>query len=247
MFDLLFARTFLIVGGMLLITAITSTINKRFETSLETWGTIIGTFVLLFAVMIFGNNYPLNLILVALFSGMMGWTIGPTVEYYGLRYKQKKYFKNKGIEIKKGHRYTQEQIEEASTAIHANEFHQSWHRIISLALFSTAVAVITTASLVFLTIFDFGFLGMFLFIALIILIIMGIANAIFFKSPLGMLIQSYFGVIIFTLYLIYDFNQLEKLAGDETWGTAVDMAVNIYLDIINLFLDILYILAESSD
>ena len=35
------------------------------------------------------------------------------------------------------------------------------------------------------------------------------------------------------------------MAGDESWGTAIDIAVNIYLDIINLFLDLLEILAES--
>ena len=34
--------------------------------------------------------------------------------------------------------------------------------------------------------------------------------------------------------------------GDDSWGTAIDIAVNLYLDIINLFLDILYIMAESS-
>ena len=34
-------------------------------------------------------------------------------------------------------------------------------------------------------------------------------------------------------------------AGDDSWSTAVQIAVSLYLDIINLFLDILYILAES--
>ena len=34
-------------------------------------------------------------------------------------------------------------------------------------------------------------------------------------------------------------------AGDESWSTAIKIAVNLYLDIINLFLDLLQILAES--
>ena len=52
----------------------------------------------------------------------------------------------------------------------------------------------------------------------------------------------------FTLYLIYDFNRLEKAMarGDESWGTAVDLAVNIYLDIVNLFLYILEALSENN-
>jgi FtsH-binding integral membrane protein len=34
--------------------------------------------------------------------------------------------------------------------------------------------------------------------------------------------------------------------GDESWGTAVDLAVNIYLDIVNLFLLILEAMAENN-
>ena len=55
-------------------------------------------------------------------------------------------------------------------------------------------------------------------------------------------------VLIGCFYLIFDFNMLEKRIanGDESWGTAVQIAVNIYLDIINLFLYILRALAESN-
>ena len=61
-------------------------------------------------------------------------------------------------------------------------------------------------------------------------------------------LKTYAGIVIFTLYLIFDFNMLEKRIanGDESWGTAVQIAVNIYLDIINLFLYILRALAESN-
>ena len=72
-------------------------------------------------------------------------------------------------------------------------------------------------------------------------------NAFFFKSRRRRLIQAYFGVVLFTLYLIYDFNRLEKAIarGDDSWSTAIDIAVNIYLDLINLFIDLLEILASS--
>ena len=77
---------------------------------------------------------------------------------------------------------------------------------------------------------------------------MSFLNNIIFKSRLYSIIRAYLGVILFTGYLLYDFNQLEKKMnmGDDSWGTAIDIAVNLYLDIINLFLDILYIMAESS-
>jgi FtsH-binding integral membrane protein len=35
--------------------------------------------------------------------------------------------------------------------------------------------------------------------------------------------------------------------GDDSWSSAVIIAVNLYLDIINLFLDLLMILAEGGN
>jgi FtsH-binding integral membrane protein len=50
-------------------------------------------------------------------------------------------------------------------------------------------------------------------------------------------------------YLLYDFNLLEQRMnlGDDSWSSAVIIAVNLYLDIINLFLDLLMILAEGGN
>ena len=103
----------------------------------------------------------------------------------------------------------------------------------------TTIAVIATASIVFTSSFDFSVLGGFLFIALIVLIIMGLLNVFIFKSKKYSLLRAYFGVLLFTGYLLYDFDMLEKQmnAGDESWSTAIRIAVNLYLDIINLFLD----------
>ena len=49
-----------------------------------------------------------------------------------------------------------------------------------------------------------------------------------------------FGSILFSLFLLYDFNliRMQEL-GSNDWGTAMRMAFILYLDIINLLLDIL--------
>ena len=245
MLDLLFARTFLIVGMMLFLTALTAKINRFFETALEMWTSIIISFLLLFLILVYSDSYPLNLLLVAAFSLVIGWQIGPAIEHYGMRYKLRKYLKENDVALKKGERATEEQIKEFNKSFDKNAYHKEWQNIIVQAVLGTAFAVISTASIVFLTEIDFGFLGNFLFICLIILIVMGLINAIFFRSPLFSLIKSYFGAVLFTLYLLYDFDRLQKFKGDESWGTAIDISVNIYLDIINLFLDLLQILAES--
>jgi len=245
MFDILFARTFFIVGGMLIITAITSRINKAFETAKEMWITIIGTFAFLFAIIFFADIYPLNLLLVAIFSALIGWEIGPTIEHFGKRFKLRKYLKSREIVIKKGQAITDEQKKEFEQSFDDIQYHQEWHNVVFQALFATALAVFSTAGIVLLTSFNFSFLGGFLLISLIGLILMGLLNIFFFRSKIFSLVRAYIGAVIFTLYLLYDFDRLEKMAGDETWGAAIDIAVKIYIDIINLFLNLLEILAES--
>lgn len=244
--DMLYAKTFMIVGSMLCLTAITAKINRYFETGLEMIVTIISSFVILFAILFFSDSFPLNLFLVGAFSLVVGWSIGPSIEYYGMRYKLRSHLKSKGTPLKKGERASSEQIMEFESSFDKDMYHKQWQNIIFQAILGTAIAVFLSAFIVFTTDIDFSFLGMFLFISLIILIIMGLLNLFIFKSGLFSLVQAYIGAVIFTLYLLYDFNRLEALEGDDSWSTAISISVSIYLDIINLFLDLLEILSESN-
>ena len=284
MYDILFAKTFFIVGFMLIITTFFSRINKAYETTSEALITILGSFASLFAIMFFSENYPTNLILVAIFSGFIGWSMGPTISAIGESFKMKKYLKMAGVKSKtvvtnkksftdkifgaedeKKTMYYEKsnptelfEIEsekyksivdeiKSSNNFKKDNYHQEWQNIVFQAMSATTIAVIATASIVFTSSVDFSVMGGFLFTALLILIIMGLLNHFIFKSRKFSLVRAYFGVLIFTGYLLYDFDMLKKQmnAGDDSWSTAIQIAVNLYLDIINLFLDILYILAES--
>jgi len=61
-------------------------------------------------------------------------------------------------------------------------------------------------------------------------------------------IAAIFGSIVFSLFLIYDFNYI-KIQADfyaiNDWNTAVEMAFILYLDIINLLLEILDAMGNS--
>ena len=284
MYDILFAKTFFIVGFMLIITTFFSRINKAYETKSEAFITILGSFASLFAIMIFSENYPINLILVAIFSGFIGWSMGPTISAIGESFKMKKYLKMAGVKSKtvvtnkkklidkifgaedekKTMYYVKSNPTElfeiesekyksivdeikSSNNFKKDNYHQEWQNVVFQAMSATTIAVIATASIVFTSSVDFSVMGGFLFTALLILIIMGLLNHFIFKSRKFSLVKAYFGVLIFTGYLLYDFDMLKKQmnAGDDSWSTAIQIAVNLYLDIINLFLDILYILAES--
>ena len=282
--NLLMSRTFLILGGMLVVTTITSRLNKAYETSLEAVFTIGGTFLFLFMVMIYADSYPLNLVMVAIFSGFIGWSLGPTIAYIGERFKFNKYLKSKSVlsdTVKKNQDPTfMERLmgsnDEKKTVYYykseptktfdnkSDEFkklkddfdknilphdryNQEWQNVVFQAMTGTTLAVIIAGTIVALVPTDFSFLGIFLWISLLALIFVEILNAFIFKSERRRIIYSYAGVILFSLYLIYDFNYLEKAIakGDNSWGTAIDIAVNLYLDIINLFIDLLEILASS--
>ncbi len=282
--NLLMSRTFLILGGMLIITTITARLNKAYETSTELFITVGGSFLFLFSIMIFADSYPINLIVVAIFSGFVGWSLGPTIAYIGESFKFRKYLKSKMVlsksikreqsptfwekfmganeEKKTGYYYKSEpskifyrnsnEFKELKddfdkNVLHHDRYNQEWQNVVFQAMVGTTLAVIIAGTIVAFIPTDFSFLGIFLWIALLALIVVEIINAFVFKSERRRVLYSYCGVVIFSLYLIYDFNYLEKAiaAGDNSWGTAVNIAVNLYLDIINLFLDLLEILASS--
>ncbi|HTJ96536.1 MAG TPA: Bax inhibitor-1 family protein [Rhodocyclaceae bacterium] len=94
---------------------------------------------------------------------------------------------------------------------------------------------------------DFSFLRGGLFSALLLLIGFGLIR-IFFSIPRWIQrLGAFAGVIVFTGYLLFDFNRLSKasaIAAADTWPTAMRLAISIYLDIINLFLDLLDLLSK---
>ena len=63
----LYTKTFLIISGMLLITTLTSRINKIYETTLEAVITFLGSFIFLICLMVFNYaNYDKNVLFIVL-------------------------------------------------------------------------------------------------------------------------------------------------------------------------------------
>tara|TARA_B100000035_G_scaffold265551_1_gene237950 strand:+ start:984 stop:1829 length:846 start_codon:yes stop_codon:yes gene_type:complete len=279
--EILFFKTFSLVGGMLLITSIGARINKAYETTFEAVLTIAGTFLTLFIVYTLREDFPTNLLALTAFSFCIGWSMGPTITMFGERFKFRKYsqkigLKSKVVEKKKSfwggnenkktvfyYKDSPEKIFEYDSsemvrvrnkfkkeilAQDDDPYSQKWQNNIFFAMVATTLSVFMTALIVYFSETDFGFLGSFLFFALLGLIIVRLLKAWVIKDSSFSMLQTGIGIVIFTLYLIYDFNRLEKAMarGDRSWGTAIDIAVNIYLDIVNLFLYILEALSENN-
>jgi FtsH-binding integral membrane protein len=245
MLDILFARTIIIISWMLLITALMARTNKTYETKNEMRGTLIVTFGLLFAVMFFDDQYPINLILVALFSAAIGRSMWPTITFYGEQYQLNQYLKKNNISIWKDEEIPVQTITDFEQGFNRESYSQQRNNIIFQAILGTVIALLITWWLVMFTTIDFGFLDMFLFIILLMFVIINLLNYFFFKSSFYELMKPYIGVVIFVWYLLYDFNKLEKLAGDTTRSAAISVSVSIYLDIINIFMYLLQILSRD--
>ncbi|KAJ1293224.1 hypothetical protein BS78_01G051800 [Paspalum vaginatum] len=87
--------------------------------------------------------------------------------------------------------------------------------------------------------YDFEFLGPFLLVACLILMIYGLVRIIFPMGRTGTMVYGCIAALVFSGFIIYDTDNLIKRFSYDEYVTA---AIELYLDIINLFQAILTIL-----
>jgi hypothetical protein len=106
----------------------------------------------------FSDQFPLNILLVSLFAAFMGWIIAPTIHTLGERFKIKRFLKSREIVLEKDQELTESQAVDLQEYLSDRSGDEEWSKIVAQAMFSTAMAVIATASLVFLSDIDFSFM-----------------------------------------------------------------------------------------
>jgi modulator of FtsH protease len=110
-------------------------------------------------------------------------------------------------------------------------------QIVALAAAGTGVTFLSLAAIASSPARDFGYLGKFLFIGLIVMLLASIAN-MFFHIPAMSLALSGVSTLIFSGYILYDVNQIVR--GGQT--NYVMATLNLYLDVYNIFVNLLNIL-----
>jgi modulator of FtsH protease len=110
-------------------------------------------------------------------------------------------------------------------------------QLVGIAAGGTGVVFATMAGIATVTKRDFSFLGKFLFVGLILLIVASLAN-LFFQIPALALTVSAVAVLLFSMYILFDVSRI--VTGGETNYVMATMA--IYLDIYNLFVNLLHLL-----
>ena len=112
--------------------------------------------------------------------------------------------------------------------------------IVFQAAAATAVAALAAGAVGYFTHRDLSRLGGYLFIALIVVVVASIVG-LFIQSGVLWTVISAVSALLFTAFLVFDINRVAR-AGNISEGDAIVMAISVYLDIYNLFLDLLYLL-----
>ncbi|KAK9887029.1 hypothetical protein WA026_019954 [Henosepilachna vigintioctopunctata] len=117
-----------------------------------------------------------------------------------------------------------------------------------MAVGITTVVCLGLTLFAFQTKYDFTMIGGFLFVAVLILMVFGLVT-IFVRGKTIQMVYASLGALIFSVYLIYD-TQL-MMGGQHKYSLSpeeyVFAALNLYLDIINIFIYILSIIGNSRD
>lgn len=117
-----------------------------------------------------------------------------------------------------------------------------------MAVGITAAVCLALTLFAFQTKYDFTMCGGFLLVSVVILLIFGIV-AIFVHNKIVSLVYASLGALIFSMYLVYD-TQL-MMGGSHKYSISpeeyVFAALNLYVDVINIFIYILTIIGASRD
>jgi len=114
-------------------------------------------------------------------------------------------------------------------------------QLIGMAAGGTGLIFFSLATIATVTKKDFSFMGKFLFIGLILLIVASLAN-LFFQIPALSLTISVIAVLIFSAYILFDVSRI--VHGGET--NYVMATLGIYMSINNLFINLLSLLMAFS-
>jgi modulator of FtsH protease len=114
-------------------------------------------------------------------------------------------------------------------------------QLITMAAGGTAVIFFTLAGIATVSRRDFSFIGKFLMVGLVLAIVASLAN-VFLGMPALALAVSAMAVLIFAGYILYDVSEI--LNGGET--NYVSATLRLYLDVYNLFMNLLYLLMALS-
>jgi FtsH-binding integral membrane protein len=209
--------TFIIVAGLASSASSVTWVLRNYNALW--WSTFIGSIVSLLVLFCgFSRKYPVNIILFVVFTVCIAGTISLSTSILVCR-----------------------AVDSATnTCVISGEA----QRTILQAFAITMIIFLTLTVFEFQTRIDFSFLGGILSVVLCVLLWWGIFGGIFGFGGSGMA-YAIIGIILFFFYILYDtYLIVERYEDPEMW---VEASIQIYLDVINLFLFILACLTGTKN
>jgi len=114
-------------------------------------------------------------------------------------------------------------------------------QLVGYAAGGTGMVLVAMATIATTTKRDFSFLGKFLFVGMIALVVAMLAN-MFFQIPALALALSTIAIVIFSLFLLHDLSRI--VTGGET--NYVVATTGVYLSLLNVFVNLLQLLMALS-
>lgn len=114
--------------------------------------------------------------------------------------------------------------------------------IVQQAAFLTTVVFGSLTAYAFISRKDFSYMGGILFVGLMALILGGLANMFFFKSPAASYWMAWVTVMIFSGFVLYDTSRIIHNYDERGYCSA---ALSLFLDFFNMFMAILRILGGN--
>jgi modulator of FtsH protease len=115
-------------------------------------------------------------------------------------------------------------------------------RIIAEAAGTTGLTFVALSGFVLLTRKDFGFMGNFLFVGLIGIILASLMGMLFHSTAFELMISA-MSVLVFGGYVLFDTSRIVN-GGERNYIMAT---LSLYLDILNLFVSLVRLLSELRD
>jgi FtsH-binding integral membrane protein len=111
--------------------------------------------------------------------------------------------------------------------------------ILTQAASLTAINFGALTAYAFISKKDFSFMGGILFVGLVGIVLGGLANAFLFHSPAASYLISWFTLLLFSGYVLYDTSEIMRRYDTRSYCSA---ALSLFMDFFNMFLAILNIL-----
>ncbi len=191
-------NTYLLLSLTIIFSAITAAVSMSMNIVMPLWMVLIGYFGLLYLTSATANS-AMGLLSVFAFTGFMGLTLGPLLNYYIQGFSN-------GSEL------------------------------VTAALASTGAIFFALSGYAMTTRKDFSYMGGFLFVCMVVVMLASVAT-LFFSMPALELVISAAIVLLMGGYMLFETSQLIN-GGQRNYIMAT---VSLYVSLFNMFINLLRI------